>query len=137
MRKLLWLFLSVAFTVSEKAYSQTTSVFDQHEVFNPEFYPYTGNSIRTASGRPGPEYWQNSADYVINVSLDDVNHSVSGSVIITYKNHSPETLPFLWLQLDQNIYNQASRAVATTAITGGRWANRNFNGGYTIKSVTL
>jgi hypothetical protein len=116
---------------------QTTSKYDQHEVFAPLFYPAYGDDFRTASGSPGPKYWQNGANYKIDVSLDDENHSIAGSVIITYKNNSPEKLPFLWLQLDQNIYSLSSRSVATTAITGGRWANRNFDGGYTIKSVNL
>jgi hypothetical protein len=118
-------------------FGQTVSKYDQHEVFAPLFYPAFGDDIRTASGAPGSKYWQNGANYKIDVSLDDENHSITGSVIVTYKNNSPEKLPFLWLQLDQNIYSLSSRAVAATAITGGRWANRNFDGGYTIKSVSL
>jgi hypothetical protein len=116
---------------------QTVSKYDQHEVFAPLFYPAYGDDFRTASGAPGSKYWQNGANYKIDVSLDDENHFITGSVIVTYKNNSPEKLPFLWLQLDQNIYSLSSRAVAATAITGGRWANRNFDGGYTIKSVNL
>ncbi len=114
-----------------------TSKFDQHEAFAPMFYPAFGDEVRTASGTPGPKYWQNRADYKINATLDDVNNTITGSVIITYKNNSPEKLPFVWLQLDQNIYSLKSRAVAATAITGGRWANRDFDGGYTIKSVKI
>src|ERR1700712_3564134 len=117
--------------------AQTVSKFDQHEVFAPLFYPAYGDDFRSASGSPGPKYWQNGANYKIDVSLDDENHTITGSVIVTYKNNSPEKLPFLWLQLDQNIYSLASRSVAATAIVGGRWANRNFDGGYTIKSVNL
>lgn len=118
-------------------FGQTSSKYDQQEVFAPLFYPSYGDDFRTASGKPGSKYWQNTANYKIDVALDDENHSISGSVIITYKNNSPEKLSFLWLQLDQNIYSSASRAVAATAISGGRWANRNFNGGYTIKNVSL
>lgn len=99
------------------------------------FYPNYGDDIRTASGIPGYKYWQNRADYKINVSLDDVNNLIDGTVIISYKNNSPEKLPFVWLQLDQNIYSQQSRGVATTI--GARWANRNFDGGYNIKSVSI
>lgn len=117
--------------------AQTASVYDQHEVFAPMFYPAYGDDFRTASGVPGPKYWQNAASYKIDVSLNDENHSITGSVIITYTNNSPEQLPFLWLQLDQNIYSLASRSVATTFIDGGRWANRNFDGGYAIKTVSL
>uniref|UniRef100_UPI00263965B0 M1 family metallopeptidase n=1 Tax=Chitinophaga sp. TaxID=1869181 RepID=UPI00263965B0 len=96
-----------------------------------------GDDVRTASGRPGTRYWQNAADYKIDVTFDDVKESVSGTVIITYKNNSPENLPFLWLQLDQNIYRLSSRSVAATAPAGGRWANRNFDGGYDISNVAL
>ena len=114
-----------------------TSKMDQHEAFAPLFYPAYGDDIRSASGRPGAKYWQNAASYKIDVLLDDNNHGLSGSVQVQYTNNSPEVLPFVWMQLDQNIYNDSSRAVAQTEVSGGRWANRNFNGGYTIKSVKL
>jgi hypothetical protein len=118
--------------------AQTTSNFDQHEAFAPFFYPSYGDEVRAADGTPGPKYWQNRADYVIDASLDDSLHGITGSVVINYTNNSPQQLQFVWLQLDQNIYNQQSRGVATTAVSGGRWANRNqFDGGYTIKSVTV
>ncbi|MBS1566405.1 MAG: M1 family metallopeptidase, partial [Bacteroidetes bacterium] len=56
----------------------------------------------------------------------------------TYTNNSPQDLSYVWLQVDQNIYNLGSRGVATTSLGGGRWANRDaFNGGYTISSVSL
>lgn len=137
MRKVFTGVFSVLFFAALTAQSQTPSKFDQHEAFAPFFYPAYGDDIRTAAGTPGKAYWQNSADYKIDVSLDDSNHVISGSVIITYKNNSPEKLPFLWLQLDQNIYSLKSRGVAATAITGGRWANRGFDGGYDIKNVSL
>lgn len=117
--------------------SSQVSVYDQHQAFNPEFYPNYGDDVRTAAGTPGPRYWQNAANYKIDVTLDDINHSVSGTVIITYKNNSPQSLPFLWLQADQNIYSLQSRGVAQTAVDGGRWANQNFNGGYNIRSVGI
>src|SRR4051812_22182836 len=82
--------------------AQTTSKYDQHEAFAPFFYPTNGNEYRSAGGAPGNKYWQNHADYVLNVSLDTAKHRVSGSALIKYKNNSPDELPFLWLQLDQN-----------------------------------
>ncbi|MCW3108008.1 MAG: family metallopeptidase [Segetibacter sp.] len=115
--------------------SAQVSAFDQHQAFNPEFYPNYGDDVRTAAGTPGPKYWQNAANYKIDVTLDDINHSVTGTVLITYKNNSPQSLPFLWLQADQNIYNLESRGVAQTTVSGGRWANQNFNGGYNIQSI--
>ncbi len=120
------------------ASAQTTSNFDQHEAFAPFFYPAYGDEVRAADGTPGPKYWQNRADYSIDASLDDSLQSITGNVVINYTNNSPQQLPFVWLQLDQNIYSLQSRGVATTAVGGGRWANRNkFDGGYTIKSVTV
>lgn len=63
----------------------------------------TPNQYRTGSGAPGPEYWQQKADYVIQVELNDNDQTITGTETITYHNNSPETLKFLWLQLDQNI----------------------------------
>ncbi len=118
--------------------SAQTSTYDQHEAFTPLFYPMYGDEVRAADGTPGPKYWQNRADYNISATLDDSLNSVTGSVTISYTNNSPQSLSFVWLQLDQNIYSLNSRAVATTAISGGRWANRNsFDGGYKLKSVSV
>ncbi|OSZ81651.1 peptidase M1 [Chitinophagaceae bacterium IBVUCB2] len=113
------------------------SVYNHKEAFNPQFYPYTGNDYRSASGEPGPKYWQNRADYKIVSTLDTGSHAVSGDVEITYTNNSPDNLKFLWLQLDQNIYKKDSRGSATTTETGGRWANAKFTDGYNIKSVAV
>lgn len=111
------------------------STYDHKEAFNPQFYPYPGNDYRSASGEPGPKYWQNRADYKINCTLDTVKHSVSGNVEIYYTNNSPDNLKFLWLQLDQNIYRKDSRATATTTESGGRWANTKFTDGDVIRSI--
>ncbi|SFV31413.1 hypothetical protein SAMN05660895_1066 [Thermoflavifilum thermophilum] len=115
----------------------TESIYDQHEVWNPVFYTYNGNEFRSATGAPGPKYWQNRADYVIHATLDTTNHTITGDVVITYRNNSPDALPFLWLQLDQNIYRKDSRGEATSPVTGGRFANKSFTQGYEIKSVEI
>jgi hypothetical protein len=134
MKKILFLATTVnLFCIFLSAQSN----YDQHEAFAPMFYPAYGDEFRSASGNAGPKYWQNSANYKISATLDDVNNSITGAVTISYKNNSPEKLPFVWLQLDQNIYKENSRSVAATAITGGRWANRNFDGGYDIRSVKV
>lgn len=136
MKKLIWIGIFVLAVA--QLHAQTKSNYDQHEAFAPFFYPNYGDEIRTADGRPGPKYWQNTADYKIDVSLDEVKHAISGTVTISYTNNSPQSLPFLWLQMDQNIYNQKSRGVATTAVSGGRWANRSdFDGGYNLSSVSI
>jgi hypothetical protein len=126
-----YIFLSV------RLFSQTAGNFDQHDAFAPLFYPAYGDEVRTAAGTPGTKYWQNEANYNIQAVLDDEHHRISGNVQITYKNNSPESLPFLWLQLDQNIYKQDSRGEATTPVGGGRYANHGFDGGYTISSVSV
>src|SRR5882757_8842852 len=124
--------------IGQRNFAQTPSVYDQHEAFAPLFYPAFGDETRAADGTPGPKYWQNRADYKIESSLDTLQKKLSGVVTITYTNNSPQNLDFVWLQLDQNIYNQSSRGVAATAVGGGRWANRDaFNGGYNIQSVKL
>jgi hypothetical protein len=61
------------------------------------------NSYRTASGAPGENYWQQKADYVIKVKLDEKTNRVTGEETVTYHNQSPHTLSYLWLQLDQNM----------------------------------
>ena len=116
---------------------QQSSIYDQREAFNPQFYPYPGNDFRSASGEPGPRYWQNHANYKINAAIDTVKQTISGDVEITYTNNSPDNLKFLWLQLDQNIYRKDSRGSATTTEAGGRWANQKFTEGDVIKSITV
>ncbi|HHL32200.1 MAG TPA: M1 family peptidase [Oceanospirillales bacterium] len=68
----------------------------------------TPNDQRIASGAPGPKYWQQRADYVIEVNLDDKNQRITGSELITYHNNSPHDLSYLWLQLDQNRFAPGS-----------------------------
>ena len=68
----------------------------------------TPNAYRTASGAPGHKYWQQQADYEINVKLDDEKQTLTASETITYKNNSPDTLTYLWLQLDQNRFKRDS-----------------------------
>ena len=104
----------IVFLLSITLMSSAQSIYDHQTVFHPMFYPQHGNKVRSASGEPGPEYWQNKADYSIKATLDPEKHQVSGSLTITYTNNSPDALKFLWLQLDQNIYKKDSRASATT-----------------------
>ncbi|MES2629610.1 MAG: M1 family metallopeptidase, partial [Bacteroidota bacterium] len=62
----------------------------------------TPNTYRTASGAPGHQYWQQRADYVMNIELKDETQEIFGTEVITYTNNSPDALDYLWLQLDQN-----------------------------------
>nr|WP_293840192.1 M1 family metallopeptidase [uncultured Arsenicibacter sp.] len=73
----------------------------------------TPNTYRTASGSPGKDYYQNRADYDIKVELDDANQKIIGSEVVTYHNYSPDVLPYIWLQLDQNLFAKGSTASLT------------------------
>src|SRR3954466_787038 len=70
----------------------------------------TPNEYRTASGAPGPKYWQQRCDYDIKCTLDEVNLKLSGSEKITYYNKSPDVLAYLWLQLDENEHSSVNNA---------------------------
>jgi len=112
--------------------------YDPHVAFAPLFYTQNGNEFRSASGYPGPKYWQNRADYSITATIDDVRNTVSGRVTITYKNNSPDKLSYLWLQLDQNLFSEGSRG---NSIIGGdsRYGaqGEKLDGGYKIKGIAL
>ena len=73
----------------------------------------TPNEQRAASGAPGQKYWQQRADYKIDVQLDDAKQRIIGSETITYYNNSPDPLNYLWVQLDQNIFARDSDANLT------------------------
>lgn len=87
---------SLAFTF---AFAQQ---YDPYQAFAPGFYTRQGNPYRSADGAPGPQYWQNRADYTVHARFDTATLRLSGDVLIHYTNNSPDTLPFLWLELDQN-----------------------------------
>jgi hypothetical protein len=112
--------------------------YDPHPLFTPLFYPTGVNEYRAATGEPGPKYWQNKASYEIKASLDDVKDAITGSVIITYTNNSPHALPFLWLQMDQNLYDKSSRGQAKVpALERSRYGDTStaFSGGYKVSAV--
>lgn len=111
--------------------------YDHHVLFHPLHNLQPGNEFRSSSGAPGFAYWQNQADYKIDVSLDENSNKISGVVEITYTNNSPDELSYLWLQLDQNSFNTASRGGKTTPITGGRFGNVDFDGGNSISEVSI
>jgi hypothetical protein len=133
---LLILFVISAYQTQAQNTGPAPSKYDQHQVFSPLFYHADkGNEYRSAGGAPGAKYWQNRADYKLNVTLDSTKHNVSGTAVITYTNNSPDGLTFLWLQVDQNIYRQDSRGEATSPVTGGRFTNKTFTQGDEIKGV--
>ncbi|MEJ7626132.1 MAG: M1 family metallopeptidase [Ferruginibacter sp.] len=70
----------------------------------------TPNEYRTASGAPGPEYWQQRCDYDIACELDEVNRKLNGKETVTYFNNSPDNLTYLWLQLDENQHSSVNNS---------------------------
>ncbi|MDV3310103.1 MAG: M1 family metallopeptidase [Cyclobacteriaceae bacterium] len=115
------------------------------EQLRPDEIP-TPNPYRTGSGAPGPKYWQQRADYAIEVEVNDETQVLTGRETITYYNNAPEALRYLWLQLDQNLF--AKNSMATRATAGKVYdslpayflKNSNINvsdyeGGFQIKSV--
>ena len=142
MRASYIILLFLLFTFNGYTQNQWKGKFEQLGEILP-----TPNSYRTGSGAPGSNYWQQRADYVINAELNDKTQVLTGSEIITYYNNAPESLKFLWLQLDQNIFadqsimNQTSTGSVKDSIPASFFGVAtgitvtNYKGGYTIKSV--
>ena len=85
----------------------------QRDLFEPFALP-TPNAYRSASGRPGPAYWQQRADYTLRATLDPAAHTVTGVATLRYTNNSPEALDFLWFHLEQNLFRPESRGGPVT-----------------------
>jgi hypothetical protein len=106
----------------------------------------TPNEYRSASGAPGSKYWQQRADYTIDAEIDEAKNILVGKETITYYNNSPESLKFLWMQLDQNINKKGNEDFGnvfgnmqdTLTGLGMQYLARpmDVEGGYTIRSVT-
>ena len=103
----------------------------------------TPNVYRTAAGAPGHQYYQNEADYTMNITLNDQQQKITGSETIKYHNNSPDQLEYLWIQLDQN--KRAQNSDSYKIQTGGvnslnsrsiKNMNPDFEGGFNITSVT-
>ena len=84
----------------------TTGVGDT-SMFAPLALP-APNSYRTGSGAPGPKYWQNRADYRLEATLDTAKTTLAGKLRLTYTNNSPDTLRFIWMQMEQNAFKDKS-----------------------------
>lgn len=107
----------------------------------------TPNMFRSASGMPGPEYYQQQADYKINIEIDDENARLYGEETITYTNNSKDVLTYLWVQLDQNMRARDSKtslienSVMPPLTTPERYAStyltKGFDGGFRVEKVTL
>ena len=128
----LWSQTSTAETAPESKY-------DYHEAFNSMFYTSNGTEFRSASGQPGPAYWQNRTDYQLTASLNETTHEIDGKAILTYTNNSPDALSFAWLFLEQNLFAKDSRGAAIVPLRGSRYDTNGeeLDGGMKIKSVKL
>ena len=104
----------------------------------------TPNSFRTASGAPGHEYYQQKADYKMTISINDETQVLTGDETITYTNNSPDKLEYLWLQLDQNIYDvnsdtkliEIEKMEDFKSIKDVQKRFIDYDGGFKIESIT-
>lgn len=164
--KIIYLFCFMLLAASELATSQTTNSnatntiappprairnmdqpdsnapatkYDYRDAFAPFFYSKNGSEYRSASGEPGPKYWQNRADYRLDVKLNETTNEIAGTEILTYTNNSPLKLNFIWMQLDQNLFKKDSRGSAIVPLNGSRngGGGQEFDAGYKIKSVKI
>src|SRR5690606_9970439 len=118
---------------------QPNSNYNYTEAFGPGFYTKNGNDIRSAGGQPGHAYWQNRADYKLDIRLDEVENEISGTMILNYTNNSPDKMSFIWMQLDQNLFKEDSRGHALISPSGSRSGShgQKFDAGYKIRSVKI
>lgn len=134
---LILLGLGQAFAPRQAAYSDK---FRQLEELLP-----TPNDQRSASGAPGSRYWQQRADYSIDVTLDEDARRITGSEVIRYSNNSPDRLSYLWVQLDMNLFSPVSHSQITQGASSPEGSSyesirrlisrKDFDGSATIKSV--
>lgn len=120
-------------------FSERKSAYNARDIFPALPVLPAGNIYRAANGEPGPAYWQNRSDYTIDATLDDEKHIIHGTEIITYTNHSPNTLAYLWLQLDQNAFKPHSKGLDAKLFLDSNMAklNKPFEGGFTISAIQL
>jgi len=103
-------------------------------IFSPIALP-PPNDIRSADGAPGPGYWQQRADYTIKATLDTAAKRLAATEQIRYTNRSPDTLRFVWLQVDQNLFRAGSTGSLLFAAES-RFGGAGFSGGFEIASIT-
>ena len=139
-QRILFCILAVFLTLEVNAQQDKASNYSYLEAFKTQFYNYPPIETRSASGKPGHKYWQNEADYVIDVDLDTLSNIISAKQLVTYTNNSPDELDFLWLHMDQNLYMKDSRGLSILPVGPSRHGTRgqDLDGGFKglkIKSV--
>ncbi|MAJ68145.1 MAG: aminopeptidase [Alteromonadaceae bacterium] len=122
MPKLVWLMpvlsiMSATPAFADGAIKQTKGDFEDKFRQLEEVLP-TPNVYRNAAGEPGHQYWQQQVDYDIDVTLDEEKRRIDASEEIVYHNNAPDTLKYLWIQLDQNKFRDDSMSALTTTFGG-------------------
>ena len=106
--------------------------YEPLQTFAPLTLPEPVNRYRSSNGAPGPDYWQNRADYELRAQLDTQHKVLSATEVISYTNHSPDALTSLWIQLDQNQYRHDARALAAD-----EEIRKEFTDGYSLDEVAI
>jgi len=142
----LLLVVSVGFLQAQESSKESKSAYRNPDKFK-QMYDLmaTPNMYRTAAGAPGPEYYQQQADYKIDVELDDKNQKLYGTETITYTNNAKESLDYLWLQLDQNekarnsnsplVESNITDASISVKDFSRKYLEEKFDGGFKIDYV--
>ena len=123
--------LSLAVVLSVNTLGEAQGKYDPRAAFDPTFDAGSTSPYRSSNGMPGPAYWQNRADYTIDARLDGDLKVITATERIVYTNNSPDSLPFVWLTLDQNQFRSDSRSAKISS------SSSKFNGGFTITSVEV
>ena len=144
-----YLFASMTLFLASFAFAQDSTAIQGHKNNNKFKQLYeefaTPNRYRTAAGAPGVDYYQQQVDYKMDIRLDDANTKLYGSETITYTNNSPDALPYLWIQLDQNIRNENDMEGAKNPSSVSKYkgvdsfveafTSEKFVGGFNIEEV--
>ncbi len=137
MNKLFYAFVGVIITATSISQENTNKFRQLKDKLA------TPNVYRTASGAPGHQYYQQQANYKIDLTLDDKNQKITGSEVVTYINNSPDPLSYVWLQLDQNVRAKDSdtkkirtgRLTTKKAFSQLKKEMNDFDGGFKLTKV--
>jgi hypothetical protein len=131
------LLLLVLLNSAAQSQNPSKSSYVASDLFPATSFLPVGNSFRSATGEPGPAYWQNHVNYKIDVTLDDKAEIISGVETIMYFNNSPNELSFLWFQMDQNVYKKNSKGLDSKLFLTSHTMESKFDGGFAIESVAI
>ncbi len=132
-------FSSIQAQESKDPKSVKVNNYSYLDAFAPNFYTKNSTEFRSASGNPGPKYWQNSASYKLSASLIEESKTIDGFVEMNYTNNSPDALEFVWMYLEQNLFSKDSRGNAVIPVSGSRNGAKGekFDGGHKVSNVMV